>query len=381
MFFLLSILAYLRYAARPSASRFALVACAFILALLSKPMAITLPMVLLLLDFWPLGRLSGERALILGKRLPAYAALLVEKIPLFALSLASGLVTLAAQKSAILSTEVLPLGYRLMNLVVAYATYLRETIVPTRLAILYPLGPIDFLASFLPALLVLAAISAAAVVFRTRYPWLLFGWLWYLLMLLPVIGLIQVGPQSHADRYMYLPSIGLFLALGAALARLSVPASRKALLALAPALVFYSFIAWLQLGYWSGPYMLLTRSLEVAGETFQVHVMLAGFHLREGRLQEAQAQALKAISIGPDLPLGYAILGGVLAARKDYSGAEKLFRVALSKSPGDPRMLHNLGNLLEEQGRTEEARPYLEAASKADPSLYGTMAKLKRSQN
>ena len=378
MFFLLSILAYLRYAARPCARRYALVVCAFALALLSKPMAVTLPVVLLLLDFWPLDRLRGEPALVLGRRFPAYAVLLAEKIPLFALSLASGIVTLAAQKLAIASIDGVTPGYRLMNSVVAYATYLRDTIAPTRLAILYLLGPIDFLASFLPSLLVLGAISVAVAGWRKRYPWLLFGWLWFLLTLLPVIGLIQVGYQSHADRYMYLPSIGLFLALGAAIARLSGAASKKALLALVPALVFYSFIAWVQLGYWSGSYMLFTRVLDVVGESYPANVMLASFHLREGRVQEAEAHALKALSLSSGSVEALSVLGAVLMAKKDYSGAEQLVRVALSKSPGDARLLNNLGAVLEQQGRLEEARQLFAAALKSDPNMYLARENLKR---
>ncbi len=378
MFFLLSILAYLRYAARPSAKRYALAICAFALALLSKPMAVTLPVVLLLLDFWPLGRLRGEPALVLGRRFPAYAVLLAEKVPLFALSLASGIVTLAAQKAVIVAMDSVPLDYRLVNSVVAYATYLHDTIAPTRLAILHPLLPIDPLTSFLPSLLVLGAISVAAVVWRSRYPWLLFGWLWFLLTLLPVIGLLQVGEQSHADRYMYLPSIGLFLALGAAVARLSSAASKKALLALVPVLAFYSFIAWVQLGNWSGSYMLFTRALVVVGESFQAHVMLAGFHLRVGQVQEAEAHALKALSLNSDSAPAYAMLGVVLAAKKDYPGAEQLFREALSKAPGNAVMLNNLGIFLEEQGRRDEARELFAAALKADPNLYKVRQNLKR---
>lgn len=378
MFFLLSILAYLRYAARPSSSCYALVVCAFVLALLSKPMAVTLPVVLLLLDFWPLGRLRGEPALALGKRFPAYAVLLAEKIPLFALSLASGLVTLAAQHAVIASIDGVSLDYRLMNSVVAYATYLRDTIAPMQLSPLHPLHTIDFLASFLPSLLLLGAISVAAVGWRTSRPWLLFGWLWFVLTLLPVIGLIQVGEQSHADRYMYLPSIGLFLALGAALARLSGGASRKALLTLAPALVFYSFIAWVQLGNWSGSYMLFTRALDVVGESFQAHAMLANFYLREGRLREAEAHALKGLSLKPGSADAYANLGVVLATKKDYPRAEQLFRAALSKSPGNARMLNNLGIVLEEQGSLKEARQLFAAALKADPNLYKVRENLKR---
>ena len=378
MFYLLSLLAYLRYAARPGAGRYALLLFAFVLALLSKPMAVTLPVALLLLDFWPLGRFGAEPAPILGRRAPAFVALVAEKIPLFALSLASGIVTLAAQAAALSPIELVTPGERLMNSVVAYATYLRDLVAPVRLTIMHPLVAIDFLASFLPSLLALGAVSFAALVWRKRYPWLLFGWLWFLLLLLPVIGLIQVGPQSHADRYMYLPSIGLFLALGAAVARLGGAASNRALLALAPALLFYSFIAWVQLGYWSGSYMLLTRVIDVVGESAQAHTNLASYYLREGRVPEAEAHAMKGLSLSPGSAEPYAVLGAVLAARKDYAGAEQMYRVALSKAPGDARMLNNLGFYAEQMGRLEEARQLFAAAFKADPNLYKVRENLKR---
>jgi len=379
MFFLLSILAYLRYAARPGAGRYALVACAFALALLSKPMAVTLPMVLLLLDYWPLGRLRGAPVLILGRRFPAYIVLFAEKIPLFALSLASGIVTLAAQKSAIAPLNLEPLSYRLMNAAVAYATYLYDTVVPTRLALLYPLTlHLGFLDSILPSLLVLAAVSVSVAVWRKRYPWLLFGWLWFLLTLLPVIGLVQVGLQSHADRYMYLPSIGLFLALGAALARLSGAASKRALLALVPVLLFYSFIAWIQVGYWSDSYMMLTRSIDVVGETFQARVMLAGFYLREGRVKDAEAEVVKGISLNPSSAEAYAVLGLVLLAKKDYAGAEEACRVAVSLSPENAAILYNLGIVLAKEGHVKESRQWYERALKADPSLYTGWGNAKR---
>ena len=375
-FYLLSLLAYLRYAARPSALRYALVVCAFVLAWLAKPMAVSIPVVLLLLDYWPLGRLRAEPALLLGRRFPAYAVLLAEKLPLFALCLGAGMLTLAAQGRAVATIDrVVPVD-RLMNAVVAYFTYLRDAIVPTRLAVLYPLAPVEFLTAFLPSLFVLVAISVAVVRSRKRFPWLLFGWLWFLLTLLPVIGLIQVGFQSHADRYMYLPSIGLFLALGAAVARLSAQASKKALLALAPALVFFSFLSWVQLGYWSGTYMLFTRVLDVVGETFVPHVMLTGFHLREGRLKEAEAHALKGLALNSDA-VAYAALGVVLVAKKDPR-AEEMLRMALSKDPDNAVMLNNLGNYVADQGRLAEAKQLFEAALKADPNLYKIKENLKR---
>jgi protein O-mannosyl-transferase len=381
MFFLLSLLAYLRYAARPSGRGYALVAFVFVLALLSKPMAVTLPVVLLLLDFWPLGRLRAEPVMVLSRRFPEYAVLFAEKLPLFALSLASGLVTMAAQKSAIAPLHLEPPSYRLANVVVAYATYLHDTIIPTRLAFLYPLGPINFFISILPSLLILAAISAVAIGCRKKCPWLLFGWLWFLVMLLPVIGLIQVGVQSHADRYMYLPSIGLFLALGAAVARLSLVVSQKVLLALAPVLLFYSFIAWIQVGYWSNSYMLFTHVLDVVGESVPARVNLTGFYLRGGRMKEAEAEALKGVAASRGSPLAfaaYSVLGSVLDAKKDYAGAERAYRVALSKKPRDVKLLNQLGIVLEQEGRLEEARWFFAAALKLDPSSSFIRENLKR---
>jgi len=378
LFYLLSILAYLRYAAEPCARRYALVVFIFALALLSKPMAVTLPVVLLLLDFWPLGRLRAEPALMLGRRLPGWAALFVEKIPLFALSLASGVVTLGAQDASIASIELVKLDYRLMNVAVAYATYLRDMIAPNRLTILHPLVHIDFVMSFLPSLLALVAISIMALLWRKRYPWLLFGWLWFVLTLLPVIGLIQVGHQSHSDRYMYLPSIGPFLMLGAAVTQLSAVAAKKMLLALVPALMFYSFMAWVQVGYWSGPYMLYTRALDVLGENFAPHLMLSGFYLHRGQLQEAEAHALKALSLSPDSYLTYATLGDVLAAKKNYADAEDLYRAALNKEQGDAQLFYRLGLLVESQGRLEEARQLYAAAAKVNPNLYKVKEGLKR---
>jgi Flp pilus assembly protein TadD len=143
-------------------------------------------------------------------------------------------------------------------------------------------------------------------------------------------------------------------------------------------LVFYSFIAWVQLGYWSGTYMLFTRVLDVVGESFQAHAKLAGFHLREGRVKEAEAHALKGLSLNSGSAEAYAVLGAVLAAKKDYSGAERSFRVVLSQYPGDARMLNNLGYIREEQGRLEEARQFFEAALKSDPQLYKVRENLKR---
>ncbi len=378
LFYLLALLAYVGYVARPGVGRYSLVAGAFALALLSKPMAVSLPLALLLLDYWPLNRLrdavSGGR----GQAWRVAIRLVAEKIPLFLLALASSVVTLVAQGAAIAPMERVPLVYRALNAIIAYSTYVRDALLPTKLAALYPLQPIDVIGALLPSLVVFGGITAASILYRKRYPWLLMGWAWFLLTLLPVIGLVQVGGQSHADRYMYIPSIGLLLALGAALSRLSDAALRKLTLGLAPLLVFYAFLAWVQVGYWSGPYMLFTHTLDVVGSHFQAHINLTPYFLQRGALDEAEKHAQEAVRLAPDSGIAQANLAAVRLQKNDYVGAERLLRRALEISPGDAEIMNNLGIALELQTRVDEARHYFAKALRTNPTLYKVRDNLKR---
>jgi protein O-mannosyl-transferase len=200
LFWMLALLAYLGWVRRPSAGRYLLVTLALALGLAAKPMVVTLPCVLLLLDFWPLGR-RGLRGLI------------VEKIPLFALSAASSVVTLHYQRTSMAPLDVLPWDLRLANAAVSYVSYLGKAFLPRNLAVFYPF-PMEIPAwKTAGAVLLLALVTALAVWRARKSPWLLVGWLWFLGTLVPVIGLVQVGRQAMADRYTYLPFVGLFLAV------------------------------------------------------------------------------------------------------------------------------------------------------------------------
>ncbi len=378
LFFLSSLLAYLWHRRAPSPRRYALVVACFVLALLSKPMAVTLPVVLLLLDWWPLDRFAHAVAAGLRQRLGVALELVAEKLPLFALALASSAVTLVAQAGALSTVENVPLHLRVMNAVFAYAIYLRDTLMPTRLAAFYPHSEVDFLGEFLPALAVVGGISLAVFVGRRRFPWLVTAWLWYLVMLVPVIGIVQVGSQSHADRYTYLPTIGLLLALGAALAGLQAERWRVALLGLVPVMVFHAGLAWVQVGYWSGPYMIFTRVIDVAGDNYAARVNLASHLLEVGRIEEAEAHASRAVELRPNLAFGHAVLASVQLARGMFAEAEAGLRRALLLSPDDARLLNNLGYSIERQGRPAEARSYYEAALARDPALHGVRRNLER---
>ena len=379
-FFLLTLLAYLRYAERPSVVRYVPVLCAFALALLAKPMAITLPLVLLLLDYWPLERWSGRSARW-GGRFPRWVEASLEKAPLAALSLASALVTLAAVRPTA-STALMPIAFRFGNAAVCYANYLLQLIAPINLAVIYPLHSIHLVKELAPALLALGGVSAAAWRWRERAPWLLFGWLWFLVMLVPVIGLVQSGTQARADRYMYLPSLGPFLALGAAVAAVGAPARARAVGVLVPVLAWHSVAAWVQVGYWSSTETLARHALEVVGDSFPLHTMLVGYYLEEGQVDAAEAHAIEAskLTSGSDAleAVAFANLGTVMLNKQQYSAAERMFRSALGKAPHAADTLNNLGIALEKQGRRDEAATYFAAALEAEPSLLQARENLKR---
>jgi hypothetical protein len=378
LFFLLTLLAYLRHRAAPSLRRYALVILCFVLALLSKPMAVTLPVVLVLLDYWPLNRLPLIAAGSSERLWRQTFALVIEKLPLFALSLASGIVTIAAQTGALSTLEALSVIDRVMLAVRSYAVYLRDTLFPTELAAFYPYTPVDVWTEFLPSLLLLASISTAVLAQWRKRPWLLAGWLWYLVTLLPVIGLLHVGLQSHADRYTYLPSIGLYLALGAAMATLSVERWRAAALGLVPLALFLAAMSWVQVGYWSGQFMVFTRVIDVAGDNYFARINLASHMVNIGKIDEAEDHALRAIELAPSNATAHATLAHVRIAQGRFAEAEMGFRKALTLAPKDATLMNHLAYSVERQGRIAEARSLYEAAIARDPNLYGLRENLAR---
>ena len=212
LFFVLTIGAYVRYVRGPSSlARYGLVVLLFSVGLMCKPMLITLPFVLLLLDYWPLNRIAavGDQA---NQKSPTARRIIGEKLPLLALGVASSLATLFAQKIALQPLSHLSLSQRIGNAIISCGVYLRQMLWPRDLAPFYPLNPQDILASRVAfSLAILTLISTAIFIWGRRYRYLIIGWLWYLIMLIPVIGIIQVGNQSRADRYTYLPQIGLAL--------------------------------------------------------------------------------------------------------------------------------------------------------------------------
>ncbi len=349
---------------RPSTLSYYLVLVFFALGLLCKPMLVTVPFVLLLLDYWPLGRVtSGEwqvtRFRIPVPQLSTLNQLLLEKLPLFGLAVVSCVVTIVAQHEAIQSFERFSLPVRLGNAVISYVAYLGQMFWPTGLAVLYPFTARDigFLAVVL-SLVLLVGISAGAIVLRRRCPCFLTGWLWYLIMLVPVIGIVQVGAQARADRYTYLPQIGLSVWLTWAAAELCVGwrHHRVVLGGLATViLAALMFCARAQTAYWRNSESLWTHTLAYTSGNFIAHNNLGNVLLQQGKVDEAMAHYQTALQFNPDYAEAHYNLGNVLCQKDRVNEAIIHYQTALQINPDYEEAHNNLGNALLKKGRVDEA--------------------------
>ena len=265
-FGLLAIWAYARYAGAPSLMRYGLVACFFALSLLSKPMLVTLPFVLLLLDVWPLKRFWIEGGAPIQK--PKLGSLFLEKLPLLAMSAASSVVTFKAQHAAgaVAPIDVLPLSQRLANAIVAYVGYLYKAFWPVDLAVIYPLPDQTSVAKTVLAILVIVGITIGVGVLIRKRPWLAVGWLWFLGTLVPVIGLVQVGDQSMADRYTYVPLIGVFIMIAWSLPSAAFAAINRGRVAAAAVvaliLTALAAVTFMQIQVWKNTMTLFDHAIE-----------------------------------------------------------------------------------------------------------------------
>jgi tetratricopeptide (TPR) repeat protein len=244
-------------------------------------------------------------------------------------------------------------------------------IIPTELAGLYALTSIDPITKLLPACIVLGSLSVIAIKHRHDRPWLMFGWIWFLVTLLPVIGLLQVGYQSHADRYMYLPSVGLLLAAGAEFTSRNIIWQGYSRFLSGILLAFYMVMAWIQVGYWANPHIFYSRILDLDPSAFQAHIGLSNYYLNRGDLVKAQEHGNYALENNGKNHFVYAILGNISMDKGDIRQAEKLYREALKYLPNYPEVLHNLGLTLQKQGRLKEAQKYFQLAEETDRGIKG----------
>lgn len=299
-FMFLTTLAYMRYAERPDTRRQLVVMVLFGLGLMAKPMLVTLPLVLLLLDFWPLRRLRESKSPEDRIRL---FDLFWEKLPLFGMSAMSCMLTMKAQTAggAVTSVEFLPLSIRLSNAVVAYMGYILKMFWPVNLAMMYPHPEANIPGwQIIGSAASLLIISLLAAVYAKRRPYLAVGWLWFVITLIPVIGLVQVGDQAMADRYTYIPLIGLFIMAAWGLPELL---GKRAKYLAVPAVVALALLmagARTQAGYWSDSRTLYEHALRVTSNNYVAHVKLGVILARDGQHEQAIRQYEKALEIRPD---------------------------------------------------------------------------------
>jgi tetratricopeptide (TPR) repeat protein len=297
LLFMLTLAAYTRYVARPGAWRYAAVIAAFALGLMAKPMLVTLPLLLLLLDYWPLRRLEKSEAAAPSP--PSAAKLFLEKVPLLLLSLAAGVVTLIVQKSTVGYGETAPLLSRVGKAATACVTYIWQMFWPAKLTVFYPQPAAGWpLGEILFCFASLAAVTAVALRFRESRPYLLVGWGWYLIALSPTLGLIPVGLQAHADRYTYLPQIGLYIGLTWLAVDLAArrPAAKRIWAFAAPAAIaILTFLAWAQTRSWRTTETLWENALAVTPTNEVAHYNLALLALDRGQIDNAIAHFQGAI--------------------------------------------------------------------------------------
>jgi tetratricopeptide (TPR) repeat protein len=335
LFWMLTLWAYLRYAARPAAARYALVVLALGLGLMAKPMLVTLPCVLLLLDFWPLRRLraGGEAGRFEEASLPR---LIGEKLPLLVLAAASCAITLQVQQREVLGAlERLPLGVRLWNLPLAYAHYIEKALWPRGLAVFYPHPgeSISLAAAGLAGLLVLL-VSAGVLSVGRRRGYAPVGWFWFLGTLVPVIGLVQVGGQALADRYTYLPLIGLaiLVAWGARdMLGWSEQSRRVVAGAGVAALAALAVVAWFQVHHWRDSIALFEHALRVTRGNYIAHTHLGLALLEKGRDREGIQHYRKAVTLRDDLPEVVNNLAWILATHPDPELVEPREALSLAR--------------------------------------------------
>ena len=358
-FWMLTLWAYVGYARRPAAARYLAVLVLFVCGLASKPMVVTLPFVLLLLDVWPLGRTA------LGMRL------VWEKLPLFALSVAASVLTIRLQQGcrAVTDFDSLPLALRLQNALVSYVAYVAKMLWPTGLAAFYPY-PASFPAwQVVGALGLLVGTSLLAWSLRRR-GYVLVGWLWYVGTLVPVIGIVHAGEQALADRFTYIPLIGLFLVVAWGVPELLARWPRwRPVLPIGAALVTAACIvaARAQVGYWRNEATVWAHALDVTTGNDLAHNNFGMMLMMEGKPDEASAHFTEAVRIRPDNAVAHVNLGWTLATQGRPDAALAQYVEALRIDPEQPDAHFNLGIALGKLGRGDEALLHLETAARLRP--------------
>ena len=378
-FWILTMGAYALYAESPNARRYSAVVILFALGLMAKPMLVTLPIVLLLLDYWPLNRFASTDK---KRRTSPFRRLAWEKVPLLALSAVSCAITMIAQQRghAMSSLQAVSFDQRLANAIVSYVEYLAKMLRPVDLAVLYAYPDRGIPAwEVVGSAVLLVGLSAAAIRAGRRAPYLLVGWLWYVIALVPVIGLIQVGEQAMADRYAYIPLIGLFVIVSWGIPEImqrfsatgrggdgatgrtkhphtpTLPHSHTSTALAAITVMVLSSLTWIQTGYWKNTVTLFDHALRATGESATAYANLGSAYADIKDCAKAELYLKKALDLKWDLPYTHFDYANVLYELRRDEDAVREYREAVRLKPDLAEAHRNLAFALYETGRYAEA--------------------------
>ena len=377
-FALLTMWTYVTYVRSPRATRFLVVCLCYALGLMAKPMLVTLPFVLLLIDVWPLGRtrLAG---------VSTWRALIVEKLPLVGLAVAASITTVLLQRQAGAmgdgASDAFPVGLRIGNAIVSYAAYLGQTVWPAGLSPFYPYPRSVSVVAVVVSLAVLAGLSFVAVRAARERPYVIVGWLWFVGMLVPVIGLIQVGQQSRADRYTYMPLVGIFFIVGWGVPELIKRSSdrssvRATTIAACAVVVACAVTAWFQVETWRNSFTLWTHALEVTTDNDRAYNGLGAELGNRGKIDEAIGKFQEAIRINPSFADAHVNLAVAFGVQGKLNDAIPHYAEALRLQPGHRQARNNYAAALEGVGRLDEAVQQYRLSLGMDPNRTDVQAGL-----
>ena len=388
VFFMLVLWSYAHYArdrrrnSRKSWRWYIAAILLFALGLMCKPALVTTPFVLLLLDYWPLRRAAASRGGLQRRsraRTPsswqaaAWLHLIVEKIPFFVLSVASCVATVLAQKQAVITMRQLNFVQRIGNAILSYVVYLGQTVYPAHLSVVYPY-PEGNLTAVQPlfACLLLLLISVIFFLLRKAYPFLVVGWLWFLGMLIPMIGIMQVGAQAHADRYTYLPQIGLDILTVFAAAALITKWRVRGEIAIVTAMLIIAgsvTVSCFQTSYWRNSETLWQQALANTSHNYIAENGIGSAFLQKGQLDTAASHFRKGLEIYPDYPEANNNLGYVFANQGNWADSVTFYQAALRARPNYAKAHNNLGVSLAATGKINEALTNFREALQIDESF------------
>ena len=379
----LSILFYIQFTQIPKIKNYLLSIFFFVLGLMSKSMLVTIPFILLLLDFWPLNRLHFD---LFHKNnfyfLKKNKFILIEKIPFLFFSLCMCIITLYTQKegNAVASLDIYPMHLRIGNALISYTSYLKKIFCPADLSVLYPRPEsIPFLKIFF-SLYILSFITWFAVKAYSSKPYLLIGWLWYLGMLAPVIGIVQVGMQGMADRYTYIPSIGIFISFIWLVFDLLNGKKRRMLIGSiwgSAILFLFVSISYKQTSYWKNSLLLYNHSISVTKSNYVLHRFLGDVLMDHKQFEKSEDEFLKAIKINPNYVAGYNGLGSLYLETNRYKDASQFFHKGLTVNSNNTGLLNNLGVTYAKLHDFESAIQYFQKALTIDPDFMDAQNNIK----